>query len=114
MKYEKWLNEWLDNYVKIASKHRTIERYTEIVNQHLIPSIGDYELQELTPILLQKYVTELLEHGNKRTGQGLAASSVNSIITVIQSSLHIAYNLGYIDNRIGDKIKRPKMTERQV
>lgn len=114
MKYEKWLNEWLDNYVKIASKHRTIERYTEIVNQHLIPSIGDYELQELTPILLQKYVTELLEHGNKRTGQGLAASSVNSIITVIQSSLHIAYNLGYIDNRIGDKIKRPKMAERQV
>ena len=102
MKYGEWLTEWLNNYVKISAKHRTIERYTEIINNHLIPSVGELELQELTPIILQKYITELLKCGNKRTGDGLSSSAVNSIITVIQNSLHTAFNLRYIDNMVGD------------
>ncbi len=114
MKYGEWLTEWLNNYVKISAKHRTIERYSEIINNHLIPSVGEMELQELTPIILQKYISELLKCGNKRTGVGLSSSAVNSIITVIQNSLHTAYNLRYIDDMVGDKLKRPKMVEKQV
>lgn len=114
MKYGEWLIEWLNNYVKISAKHRTIERYSEIINNHLIPSVGELELQELTPMILQKYISELLKCGNKRTGAGLSSSAVNSIITVIQNSLHTAYNLRYIDDMVGDKLKRPKMVEKQV
>ena len=114
MKYGEWLTEWLNNYVKISAKYRTIERYSEIINNHLIPSVGDMELQELTPIILQRYISELLKCGNKRTGDGLSSSAVNSIITVIQNSLHTAYNLRYIDDMVGDKLKRPKMVEKQV
>ncbi len=36
MKYSEWLTEWLNNYVRISAKHRTIERYSEIINNHLI------------------------------------------------------------------------------
>lgn len=72
------------------------------------------ELHELTPMILQKYVSELLECGNKRTGMGLSSSAVNSIITVIQNSLHTAFNLRYIDDMVGDKLKRPKAVEKQV
>lgn len=67
-----------------------------------------------TRVILQKYITELLKCGNKRTGDGLSSSAVNSIITVIQNSLHTAFNLRYIDNMVGDKLKRPKMVEKQV
>ena len=35
MKYGEWLTEWLNNYVRISAKHRTIERYSEIINNHL-------------------------------------------------------------------------------
>ena len=52
--------------------------------------------------------------GNKKTGAGLSASSVNIIITVIQSSLQTAYNLGYIEKEVANKIKRPKSKEKQV
>ena len=114
MKYGEWLTEWLNNYIRISAKHRTIERYSEIINNHLIPSVGDIELQELTPIILQKYISELLKCGNKRTGAGLSSSAVNSIITVIQNSLHTAYNLRYINDMVGDKLKRPKAVERQI
>lgn len=114
MKYGEWLTEWLNSYIRISAKHRTIERYSEIINNHLIPSVGDIELQELTPIILQKYISELLKCGNKRTGAGLSSSAVNSIITVIQNSLHTAYNLRYINDMVGDKLKRPKAVERQI
>ncbi len=114
MKYGEWLTEWLNSYIRISAKHRTIERYSEIINNHLIPSVGDIELQELTPIILQKYISELLKCGNKRTGAGLSSSAVNSIITVIQNSLHTAYNLRYINDMVGDKLKRPKVVERQI
>ena len=114
MKYGEWLTEWLNNYVRISAKHRTIERYSEIISNHLIPSGGELEMQELTPKLLQKYISKLLECGNKRTGAGLSSSAVNSIITVIQNSLHTAFNLRYIDDMVGDKLKRPKAVEKQI
>lgn len=114
MKYKEWLQEWLKNYVKISAKQRTVSRYTEISNDHLIPSLGEYELQSLSPIILQKYISELLECGNLKTGYGLSSSSVNSIITVIQSSLNVAFNLGLMTERVGDKLKRPKTNEKSI
>ncbi len=114
MKYKEWLQEWLKNYVKISAKQRTLSRYTEISNDHLIPSLGEYELQSLSPIILQKYISELLDYGNLKTGGGLSASSVNSIITVIQSSLNVAFNLGFMTERVGDKLKRPKSNEKKI
>ena len=62
-------------------------------------------------MIFQQFVTELLTSGNAKTGDGLSASTVNVVITVIQNSLQIAYNLGYIQNEIGGKIKRPKLKE---
>lgn len=114
MLYKTWLQDWLNNYVKLTTKHRTVLRYTEIIDNHLVPAIGQYELSDLSPIILQKYISELLEKGNLKTGGGLATSSVNSIITVIQSSLFMAFNLGFISTNMGEKLKRPKQIEKQV
>ena len=46
--------------------------------------------------------------------EGLAANSVNGIITVIQSSLKLAYTLGELKEYTADKIKRPKTKEKEV
>lgn len=114
MKYEEWLSEWLENYVKISAKHRTIIRYSEIVKQHIVPNLGEHDMDSLTPMMLQKFVSELIAHGNQKTGEGLSASTVNSVITVIQTSLHTAFALSLVKDPIGDKIKRPNMTEKAV
>lgn len=114
MKYKDWLNTWLENYVKPSAKPKTYARYSEIVHKHLKNDLGETEMQNITPLILQKYITELLSSGNKKTGAGLSASSVNIIITVIQSSLQTAYNLGYIEKEVASKIKRPKSKEKQV
>lgn len=72
------------------------------------------ELNELSPLVLQQFITELLQSGNKKTGKGLSANSVNAVITVIQSSLKTAHMLGLTAEYTADKLKRPKLTEKPV
>ncbi len=114
MKYHDWLNEWMENYIMPSSKQRTYTRYGDIVRLHIVPQLGEYDISDLSPLVLQKYVTELLNNGNLQTGEGLSANSVNGIITVLQNSLKLAYTLGIISEYNADKIKRPKATEKKV
>ena len=114
MKYHEWLKEWHENYIEPTAKTRTFSRYSEIIKQHIIPRLGDYELDEITPGVLQHYITELLQSGNLKTGKGLSANSVGGIINVVQNSLRTAFNLGYVKEFTADRIKRPKAQEKAV
>ena len=114
MKYKEWLDVWFANYIEPSSKTKTCERYSEIIEKHLKVKLGEYELEELSPIVIQKYITELMQSGNLTTGKGLAANSVNGIITVIQNSLKLAYTLGELKEYTTNKIRRPKTKEKEV
>ena len=114
MKYIDWLIQWLENYIRPSVKVRTYERYKLIVEQHIKDKIGGVELNDLSPLILQPLITELLQNGNKKTGKGLSANSVNAIISVIQSSLKTAHLLGLTDEYTADKLKRPKLKEKPV
>lgn len=113
MTYKQWLSEWLEVYVKVL-KQRTYERYKDICNLHVISGLGDYELDELTPLILQRHVNEIKAHGNKKTGGELSANSVNCIITVIQSSLKRANELGIAKTYQAGIIQRPTVEESEV
>ncbi len=56
MKYSEWLNIWLENYVKPTHKIRTFDLYNQTVAKKIIPYLGDYDMDELTPITIQRYV----------------------------------------------------------
>lgn len=114
MKYKEWLPEWFKNYIMPRSKEKTIFFYGIIIERHLIPDVGNYELEELTPYILQQYITNLMNSGNLKNNSGLAANTVNSIITVIQNSLKQAYDIGYTSEYTAEKIKRPKNKEKKV
>ena len=114
MKYIEWLNVWLENYVKPSVKVRTYERYALILEKHIAKDIGEHEINALSALILQNYITQLLQNGNCKTGKGLSANSVNSVISLIQSSLKTANMLGITEKYTADKIKRPKLTEKPV
>lgn len=114
MIYINWLHSWLENYIRPSVKARTYERYKLIVEQHIRDKIGGTELDGLSPFVLQRFITELLQNGNRRTGKGLSASSVNAVISVIQSSLKTAHLLGLTKEYTADKLKRPKLKEKPV
>ena len=114
MKYIDWLRQWLENYIRPSVKMRTYERYKIIVEKHIKDKIGGIEMDELTPFVLQQLITELLQGGNRRTGKGLSANSVNAVISVLQNSLKTAHFLGLTGEYTANKLKRPKFKEKAV
>ncbi len=113
MTYSEWNCIWLENYIKPSTKIRTYERYKSLA-VHIKEKLGERELTELTPLLLQTFTTELLSEGNKKTGQGLSPNTVATVISVMQNSLKTAFTLGLTEEYIGDRIKRPKQSEKQI
>ena len=114
MKYIDWLIQWLENYIRLSVKIRTYERYKLIIEQHIKDKIGSIELDGMSPLVLQQFITELLQNGNRKTGKGLSANSVNAVISVIQSSLKTAQLLGLTKEYTANKLKRPKLKEKPV
>ena len=114
MKYKVWFEEWLTHYIRPSSKQRTFEQYSRAAQIHILPSLGDIELTDLTPFVLQKFITSLTENGNKRTGKGLSPNFVKTILSIVQNSLKTAHLVGYLPEYSANKIKRPKPKEKQV
>ena len=114
MKYKDWLYVWLEHYVQPTAKSKTYEHYRYLSEAHIIPHIGERELSEITTIDLQRYVSELIQNGNKITGKGLASNTVNTIITVLQGSFRTAQNVGQAELDPSEKIKRPPKVEKRV
>lgn len=114
MKYKDWLRVWYENYIKPAAKTRTAEKYREIISNRLIPNFGEYKTEEISPLEMQKYITNLSVCGNLVTGKGLSSNSINGIITVAQASLKAAYEAGVCLKCIANKIKRPKTYEKKI
>lgn len=114
MKYGEWLNIWLENYVKPNAKMRTRESYERIIRKQIVEFLGETELEKLTALDMQTFVTGLLVSGKKKGKGGLAASSVNTVITVMQSSLKTAVKLGYVKENVAESVKRPKIKGREV
>ena len=115
MLYKDFLTFWLENYVKLDTKTRTYLRYFQIIRIYVAEKVGEYDLSELTPIILQTFITDMLTNGRGRWGEeGLAPNTVNSIVSVLKNSLKTAYVLGCTDRQLGDKIKRPKLREHKI
>ena len=107
MKYKDWLSEWLEYYVKPRAKFRTQAIYTQQINKHIIPYLGEYELNELTVGTLQRFIVDLMEIG-------LSSNTVNGIINILSNSLQTAVNLEKIEKNYMELIQRPKSREKQV
>lgn len=60
--------EWLDNKIKSCDLSKTtIDGYENIVNNHIIPTIGSLSLQDVKPINIQKYINLKSEKLSRKT-----------------------------------------------
>lgn len=114
MKYGNWLKLWLDEYVRPFAKRRTYIKYSDIVQNRLIPTLGEVEISEIDTLMLQKFVNELIKSGNRKCGGSLATNSVNGIISVLNSSLASAQRLGMVQGCASAGVIRPRPREKHI
>lgn len=107
MLYKDWLYEWLELYVKATTNERTYNKYRQQAERYIIPTLGGYDANDISAIELQKFSYDLTE-------RGLASNTVNSIVSILKSSLKKGAKLGVIDKQYSDVIVRPKSREHKV
>lgn len=95
-----WLRQWLDVYKKPTVSQNTYQSYKNTIEKHVVPSIGEIQLQKLRPIHLQSLYAKLCENGMTRTA-ALAHA-------VIRQALGQAVEEGLIHKNVADSIDAPR------
>lgn len=114
MRLEEWLREWLYVCVKNNVKLKTFNRYKDIIELHVIPCIGELDLNEVNYSVLSKFIAKRKESGNLKTGGGLSSSSVNGIIVLLKNSLNEAVEFGIIENNPCRNLKKMRDESKKV
>jgi hypothetical protein len=56
---KEWLDYWMENVVKPNRQPTTYYYYEGIINKYTVPLLGSIPIQDLKPIQIQKYYTQL-------------------------------------------------------
>lgn len=107
MKYGGWLDEWLQLYINPAVKQRTYEKYRWHIVKYIAPILGNYDMTELSPIVLQKFAVSL-------TQKGLSSNTVNGILSVLKASMKKAVSMRVVQEEWSGSVVRPKIKEKRI
>lgn len=114
MKLNEWLDTWLNKYLKTTIKLRTYLKYNDIINKHINPILGEYELNDLNGNILQEFVLYKLNNGNLITNEKLADNSVIAIVSLLKQALRQALFLGISNTEYTAHIKIPMAKEKEI
>lgn len=81
---------WLDE-IKTQLKPSSYVKYRNIINNHILPSIGNYKIQFLDTSLVRKFADEKLNCGNLKGGN-LSPKTVKDILSVLRLLVNYASN----------------------
>lgn len=107
MKLKELLELWLERYMKHTIKIRTYNRYKSICDLHLIKDLGEYELEELKPNVLQDFLLQKID-GNYST------NTIKGIVSVLKQALRLAITLEFVDKEYCSNLKMPSSEEKEI
>lgn len=85
--FRDWLNEWYQNDAKPRLRPTTQLQYEGFLQHHLIPSLGEIPLNQLTQGELQQFFRHMKESGRKvqveRYGTGIPLHEVEALARIL-------------------------------
>jgi integrase len=102
-----FLTEWLAKVATPSVRPRTATRYRELIELHVLPTLGRTNLTKLTPQDLQQlYTTKLAE--------GLAPRTVGHVHRVLHRALGQALRWGLVAINVSDAVDPPKVVRTEI
>lgn len=107
------LGDYLDAWLaSIASTVRptTIAGYSGLVRDHLAPELGHIALNDLTPLRVSRFLTELLESDNRREKArgGLSPRTVRACHQLLRRAVADALAWGLVERNVVALIRPPR------
>ena len=78
-----WLSYWLDTYVKPIAKPSSYEHYRDNCEKHIIPSLGEIPIGEISAKMLQRFFNGQARTGNLRDHGPLSTKSMRNMRVVL-------------------------------
>lgn len=132
-----WAEEWLLKVVAPDASPVTVHNYRHLLDSRILPSLGDYDLRDLTPALLTDWLLTVRAAPRKTTrlpeeqlahprGKGdrlippsakakpLSVNTVLHYYTCMVAMLSAAVRMGYLEHNPMDRVQRPKMRAKKI
>ena len=113
-----WLQTWYDLYAKQNIRESTQIQYSYLMNQLVIPQIGEVPLSQLTGLRLQILYQDLRingrVHSQKRASSGLSPKTVRSVHMFLHAALEQAVRAGIIAKNPTMECKPPKLDRKEM
>ena len=87
MKYKDLLLHWLEDQ-RTYQKYSTYSLYYNLCTNHIIPSIGEYDIDSLDEEVIQDFILAKLDHGSLKDGSGLSMKYVKDILCVVNLTIN--------------------------
>lgn len=100
-----FLQDWLQYRVQLRVRPRTFLTYQDLVNKHLLPSLGHIKLQRLTAMHIQKLYRQ-------KQQEGLSAQVIVQIHKVLRMALNDAIMLNHLSRNICQAVQVPRSSRK--
>lgn len=101
---EDWLTYWLTKIASNNNEESTIYGYKNIINKHLISSLGKIQLQKLKPKMIQDYYSSKMNDDENP----LSSNSVRKHHVLLKTALSVATIQDLVLSNPMDKVIPPK------
>ena len=75
--------QWLKN-VKLRIKESSYVKYYNMVQNHIVPELGTYRMDELTTEIVEQFVQKKLTRGKRDGRGGLSEKTVKDILAILK------------------------------
>lgn len=99
------MTAWLDRCERERVKPRTYSRYKGLIVQHILPELGDTQIDDLGRRQISEFLTAHQADGNLR-GEALSATSTNLMLTVLNAAFTYACDMDLLPANPCDRIRR--------
>lgn len=94
MTVQEWAEYWQQKYDAPAVRRTTYEAHRYVLENHIIPCLGKWNLTELTSDMVGEFLTERRAHGNRRNGGPLSEVTMGHIWRLLTCILDRAVSEG--------------------
>lgn len=103
--FEKFADVWLTEYCKDYSP-LVIKNYRCNLKNWILPRLGNFKIDEITPLVLDSFVSQLKSSNNLINGQAnLSNGSISKIYSIVRAIITTAYTKDIIQRNPCSKVK---------
>lgn len=103
-----YMDNWLQGVAAVNVRESSLSQYQKMTKYHVTPLIGDIDIQDLTPAILDRWMRQL-------TRKGLAQKSLKLILAILRQALNYAvYPSNLIQSNPALYIKVPRTAPRDL